>query len=730
MGLSISFAARRALRCMRDQPATWGNRMQSAGCILSFALIAAAIPATAQTAATVDSIEYFNSRSGQYYRTDVAAEIASIDQSGSASGWARTGQSFKLWRTQADAPAGAIPHAKLTSLNFATPSSPQVCSLSKMSKLTPLSATATNCPVQTSVTYVLPVDASGNCANGTQPVFQTSSANGIRLANQLSVYQEMFDRGWQAHGATICVPGVSMVAEADAYRLLKQATFGPTEAAMSEVKQMGVTAWVDSQLNMPVLSKMPALEFYPAQAPTTCTNDRVANSAATLCARDNYTFFQLQLKFTQNALKQADQLRQRVAFALSQILVTSGADSTIMPYGMAKYQQMLLDSAFGNYKDLLTAVTLSPVMGDYLNMANSNKPDVARGIAANENFAREIMQLFSIGLYELNQDGTTKKDTQGALIPTYSQTTVENLARVFTGWTYPGFGNVAPVRNNAGYYEYPMLPVESNHDTGAKTLMNGFVIPAGLNARQDLNMALDHLFSHANVAPFISKQLIQKLVSGNPSPAYVGRVSAVFNNNGSGVRGDLKAVVRAILLDPEARGPIKTVAGAGKLKEPVLMALSAYRGLGGVNDGVWVRTQYAGMAQDLFRAPTVFNYYAPDNTVSNGKLGPEFEILTSTTAFARTNFLRNVTNVHYAVDANVPGATGTTVDWAPWQALAGNPAALVDKLSWVFTAGAMSASAQQQVVNAVNAIAATDTLGRARAAAYLVLSSSHFQVDR
>jgi uncharacterized protein (DUF1800 family) len=241
-----------------------------------------------------------------------------------------------------------------------------------------------------------------------------------------------------------------MVAEADAYRLLKQATFGPTEAAMSEVKQMGVTAWVDSQLNMPVLSKMPALEFYPAQAPTTCTNDRVANSAATLCARDNYTFFQLQLKFTQNALKQADQLRQRVAFALSQILVTSGADSTIMPYGMAKYQQMLLDGAFGNYKDLLTAVTLSPVMGDYLNMANSNKPDVARGIAANENFAREIMQLFSIGLYELNQDGTTKKDTQGALIPTYSQTTVENLARVFTGWTYPGFGNVAPVRNNAG----------------------------------------------------------------------------------------------------------------------------------------------------------------------------------------------------------------------------------------------------------------------------------------
>ncbi|MCA3039458.1 MAG: DUF1800 family protein, partial [Rhodocyclaceae bacterium] len=527
--------------------------MQSAGRIFSFALITAAGSAVAQPSSTVDSIEYFNSRSGQYYRTTVPAEISAIDQSGSASGWARTGQSFKVWRTQADAPVGAIPLVKLTSLSFATPSAPQVCSLSKTSKLTPLSGAAANCPVQTSVTYVLPADASGNCATGTQPVFQAASPTGIRLANQLSVYQEMFDRGWQAQGAAICVPGVSMVADADAYRLLKQASFGATEAAMNEVKQMGVTAWVDNQLNMAVLSKMPALEFYPTQAPTTCTNDGVANSAATLCARDNYSMFQLQLKFSQNALKQADQLRQRVAFALSQILVTSGADGSIMPYGMAKYQQMFLDGAFGNYKDLLTAVTLSPVMGDYLNMANSNKPDVARGISANENFAREIMQLFSIGLYELNPDGTTKKDAQGNLIPTYSQATVENLARVFTGWTYPSFGGVAPTRNNGAYFEYPMMPVESNHDTGSKTLINGFVIPAGQTARQDLTMALDHLFSHPNVAPFISKQLIQKLVSGDPSPAYVGRVSAVFNNNGAGVRGDLKAVVRAILLDPEAR---------------------------------------------------------------------------------------------------------------------------------------------------------------------------------
>ncbi len=709
------------------------NHFARRNCFAATAVFGAmlALPLQAQTAGTVDSIEFYNSRTGQYYRTDVANEITAIDQNTGASGWARTGQSYKLWRTQADAPAGAVPVVKLTSLNFANPAAPQVCSLSKTGKLTQLGVVGSGCVPQTSVTYALLPDAGGSCATGTQPVYQASASNNTRMANQLSVYQDMFDRGWNPTGISLCVPGTSTAQDADIYRLLKQATFGANEALMNQVKQVGITSWVDSQLNMAAQSAMPALGFYPTQQATNCTNDNVTGSPAQICARDNYTLFQVQLRFTQNALTKQDQLRQRVAFALSQILVTSGADSTLMPYGMAKYQQMFLDNAFGNYKDLLTAVTLSPVMGDYLNMANSNKPDAARGISANENYAREIMQLFSIGLYDLNLDGTVKKDAQDNLIPSYSQTTVENLARVFTGWTYANFNNATPpTRNNAGYYDFPMQPVASNHDTASKTLIGGFTIPANQSATQDLTMAIDHLFAHPNVAPFISKQLIQKLVSSDPSPAYVARIATVFNNNGSGVKGDLKAVVRAILLDTEARGSIKTVAGVGKLKEPVLLALSAYRGLGGVNDGVWVRTQFAAMSQDLFRAPTVFNYYAPDNTISNGKLGPEFEILTSTTAFARANFLRNVTNVNYAVDATVPGATGTTVDWAPWQALAANPAALVDKLSWIFAAGALSTSSQQQIINAVNAVASTDTLSRARTAAYLVLTSSQFQVDR
>jgi uncharacterized protein (DUF1800 family) len=695
-------------------------------------------PSYAQTAGTVDSIEYFNSRSGQYYRTDVAAEIAAIDQNAVASGWARTGQSYKLWRTQADAPAGAIPLVKMSSLNFATPSSPQVCSLNKIAALNG----APKCAPLTSVTYALMPDANGNCAAGTQPIYQTTVDNGTRFANQLSVYQDMFDRGWKASGVSICVPGVSSVQDADIYRLLKQATFGANEALMNQVKQVGITAWVDSQLNMTAESSMPALPFYPTQRATDCVD---GTTPETMCARDNYQLYQIQLRFTQNALSKQDQLRQRVAFALSQILVTSGMDNTLMPYGMAKYQQLMLDYAFGNYKDLLYAVTLSPIMGDYLNMANSNKPDPARGISANENYAREIMQLFSVGLYNLNMDGTVKKDATGNPIPSYSQTTVENLARVFTGWTYANANGTAATRNNPPFYDAPMQAVESNHDVGLKTLTNGFTIPAGQTAARDLGMALDHLFAHPNVAPFISKQLIQRLVTGDPSPEYVARIANVFNNNGQGIKGDLKAVVRAILLDSEARGAIKTAPSFGKLKEPVLFAISAYRGLGSTNDGVWMMPFYAGMGQDLFRAPTVFNYFAPDNAISNGKLGPEFEILTSTTAFARMNFIRNLTSGGVVVNVPVTGnttigtyapvttvanATGTSVNWAPWQALAANPTALVDKLSWVFAAGAMSQSAQQQIINAVNAIPATDTMNRARLAIYLTLTSNQFQVDR
>jgi uncharacterized protein (DUF1800 family) len=710
-----------------------------------FLAIAASVISITASAATADFVEFYNTPLNYYFRTSVAKDIASIESGGVGPGWSRTGNNFKLWPTAADAPAGALPMYRyflndpLTHFYTAIPS--EIDLLDGLAARQRAEATASGKPfkgfTKEGVEGYVIVATDGKCAAGTLPVYRNFNPNfagkssSHRFMAPLPIYQEMADKGWNPEGISLCTPGVSTAQRADAYRLLGQATFGPTEALAARVESIGVEAWLGEQFAAPK-SNYPNLPFVPYIAPDNCKSDgtKPATDPQNICARDTYSLFQLQLTFLRNALNGEDQLRQRVAFALSQILVTSSLEIN-HAYGMARYQQLMVDNAFGNYKDLLTAVTLSPAMGRYLDMANSNKPDAAKGISANENYAREIMQLFSIGLYELNQDGTYKRDGAGKQIPTYSQATVENLARVFTGWTYASFGGGVATRNNPVYYEFPMVAVESNHDTGAKTLMNGFTVPAGQNATKDLTDAIDHLFNHPNTAPFISKLLIQKLVSGDPSPAYVARVANVFANNGFGTRGDLRAVVRAILVDPEARGEIKMTPASGHLKEPALFAIGLARGLGGTNDGVYTRGQLGGLGQGLFASPTVFNFYSPDNQISNGKLGPEFEILTSSNAFARINFVNNmVMGNGFAPDATVSGATGTSINWAPWQTLAGDPPALVDRLSWIFTRGAMSASAQKKIVDAVNAVAATDTLTRAKTAAYLVISSSQSQVER
>ncbi len=694
-------------------------------CLLVF--LSTAINSFAQVNGQVDSIEFFNARTNQYYRTDMTAEIAEIDKNSTASGWVRTGQSYKLWRTQADAPPGAMAIAKTTSLDFsADPSSPKVCSFAKPGKA------ASGCIPQTSITYAMPVDAAGNCATNTQPIYRTSSATSTRHMNNLPVYQDMQDRGWTATGVSFCVPGVSTAKKTDAIRLLGQSTFGATDALVTKLEAMGVASWVEEQLNLPTskYSSYATTAYVPYNPDATCTRDgtKPDTDPVNICARDNYTLFPVQLRFLQNALGGEDQLRQRVGFALSQILVVSGV-KTYHPYGMSRYQNILLDGAFGNYRDVLYNVTLSPFMGRYLDLSNSNKPDVAKGTAPNENYPREVMQLFSIGLYMLNQDGSLKLDSQGKPIPSYSQDDVEGLAYALTGWTYPVVGGGTATRNNNVNYEAPMVAVESNHAKTAKVIVGGITIPANLTTQQDLNQAVNALFNHPNVGPFIGKQLIQKLVGGDPSPAYVARVAGVFNNNGSGVRGDMKSVIRAILLDTEARGEYKSSSTAGHLKEPLLYATAMLRGLGTTSDGVDLLRQMPSMSQSLFNSPSVFNFYSPDYAISGGSNGPEFEILNATTSFARANYAnRIVMGTGVTPEAAVSGSTGTYVNWAPWQALAANPATLVDKLSWTFAAGNLSASAQQIIVNAVSAVAATDTLTRAKTAAYLVLTASQTQV--
>ena len=296
-----------------------------------------------------------------------------------------------------------------------------------------------------------------------------------------------------------------------AARLLEQSTWGVTPLSLSHVQAVGMQAFLNEQFAM-------APSTYPAPG-----------------ANDDMSV--VQKRFFTNALTGQDQLRQRVAWGLSQIMVAS-AVKVNNPSAFVLWQNMFQNDAFGNFSTLLTDVTLSPVMGHYLDMVNNDKP--SNGVDPNENYAREVLQLFSIGLEELNPDGTKQLDSSGNSIPTYDQTAVLGFAHTFTGWTYPTKPGATARFNNPEYYGGPMIPFDAHHDTGAKILLNGVTLPAGGNTQADMTAALQNIFNHPNVAPFISRQLIERLVSSNPSPDYVGRVARVFADNGSGVRGDLK----------------------------------------------------------------------------------------------------------------------------------------------------------------------------------------------
>jgi uncharacterized protein (DUF1800 family) len=517
----------------------------------------------------------------------------------------------------------------------------------------------------------------------------------------------------------------------DAVRLLEQATFGPTAALITHTRSVGAVGFLNEQFAA-AASTYPNFSYYPPTSPPECSYDSASPTGpASICNRDNYSLFQVQLRFFQNAMTGQDQLRQRVAFALSQIMVISGNEIN-QSYAMAQYQQLLRNSAFGNFRQLLYDVTLSPAMGRYLDMVNNDKPDPARGTEPNENYARELLQLFSIGEVKLNLDGTPQLDGMGNPIPAYDQDVVEGFAHVFTGWTYPTLPNGTPIRHNPTYYTGPMVVWPSNHDTGAKELLNNVVLQAGQTADKDLNDAINNLFNHPNVGPFIGRQLIQHLVTSNPSPAYIARVATAFNNNGQGVRGDMKAVIKAILLDPEARGDVKTDVNYGHQREPVLFVLNALRALNGQSDGVYLRGQVSKMGQNLFYSPSVFNYYPPDYNVPGTTIfGPEFAIMNTASAFSRTNFINSlVYTTLIAADPTVTGATGTSLNLASLQALAGNPTQMVELLNTNMLHGTMSTQMKNAIVTAVQAVAATDTLGRARAAAYLVATSSQYQVER
>jgi hypothetical protein len=517
--------------------------------------------------------------------------------------------------------------------------------------------------------------------------------------------------------------------QADVIRFLEQSTFGPTPALIAHVQSVGFEAYLKEQFAAPA-STYPSLPEEPDNASLGCP----AGSPAT-CLRDNYSMYPLQVQFFKNALSGEDQLRQRVAFALHEMLVVSGV-KVRQPSEVSPYLNMLQEDAFTNYRQILYDLTLNPAMGHYLDMVNNDAPAAGSNVSPNENYAREVLQLFSIGVNQLNPDGTVVLDTSGNPVPTYVQDTIEDFAHVFTGWTYAPLSGAPLLKHDPSNFLSPMVLYrngagqDTNHDKGLKLLLTypGSVdstLPANQNGAIDLAQALDNIFHHPNVGPFIGKQLIQHLVTSNPSPAYVSHVAAAFDDNGAGVRGDMQAVVRAILMDAEARGSVKIDAGYGHLREPVLFITGLLRAFDATTDGE-LAGQANAMGQDLFNSPSVFSYYPHEYLVPGTTIqGPEFGIQSSSTAEARLNFVNALTSAGVKTNDGV-----TTIDLTSLQQAAGSPALLVGELNTLLLHGTMSSAMQAAVTSAVTAVPSTNPALRVQTAVYLVAGSSQYQVER
>jgi uncharacterized protein (DUF1800 family) len=542
----------------------------------------------------------------------------------------------------------------------------------------------------------------------------------------------------------------SLAADADGIRFLEQATWGPTDGDLNHLRQIGMQAYLNEQFNMPpqfsdVQSDYPSTPLYPVNQPSPCD---------ATCVRDNYTLYPLQKQFFTNALTQPDQLRQRVSFALHQLIVAAGAElNNNETSWYAPYLQTIDRNAFGNFKQLLTDITLNPGMGQYLNMRGNSVVNPANPMP-NENYAREIMQLFSIGVDMLNPDGTPVLDAQGNRVPTYSQADITNLARVFTGWDLAANrttninGIDTPVTN---YIDPMILNGNTNrYDLGQKTLFS-VSFPACTNCTTtlqkqtykagELTTALNLLFNHQNAGPYLCTQLIHQLVTSNPTPAYVGRCSAAFADNGAGTRGDMKAMITAILLDPEARGDVKNDSNYGHLREPVVLMTNLLRTFNVTSDGVLASTPFSyvnDLGQNLFNPPTVFSYYPADYGLPGTTLfGPEFGVLDTSTTYKRANFVNTLflANGGNGIPANLPNRpSGTQVNYSTYQSLAGNPQQLVDALNTRMMHGTMSQAMNANIVAAVTAItnanATTQAQQRTQTAIYLVATSSQYQVER
>jgi uncharacterized protein (DUF1800 family) len=476
------------------------------------------------------------------------------------------------------------------------------------------------------------------------------------------------NNGQQTLTSTGFLPNYSAAA-----RFLSQATFGNTYAEIQKVANQSIEKWLDEQLAMSNSFRIETYvkNLHQSMVDSLNIKNNVNTNTLTNVGVSNWHF---DAAWFQGCMTAPDQLRWRVSFALSEILVTSRVSAFDgNPYALASYYDVLLDNSFGNYRTLLDKITYHPAMGSYLTFLNNHATDVGKQTYPDENYAREIMQLFSIGLYQLNLDGTEKKDNNGQLIPTYNNDDIANLAKVFTGLSW-GDGTYLGInaKDNWSYtkrmkfYGIDSSDAKKNpwktsprivdgHERGTKTFLSSSVDPtasrSAMQGEADIQDALNIIFNHPNVGPFVSRRLIQRLISSNPSPAFIQRIASVFNNNDSGVRGDLKSVIRAILLDPEARNCCGDETDAfGKLREPFVRYMNLIKGLnltatGGVFRNAMVRV-YDQTAQRPLSSPSVFNFYSPDYIPNGplkdaGKVGPEFQLLSSQTLTGYFNALND-----------------------------------------------------------------------------------------
>jgi len=472
-------------------------------------------------------------------------------------------------------------------------------------------------------------------------------------------------------------------------RLLDHATWGPTPELIERLKTVGPEAFVEEQF---------------AARPSEFREDDIGGLRP------------VQDRFFYHALYGEDQLRQRMMFALSKILVVS-ANTVGRRDQMVPYLRLLNDHAFGNYYDLIREVTLSPTMGEYLDMVNNAAQDEEYPEPPNENYARELLQLLTIGTELLNPDGTPQLGPDGEPLPAYSETDVQEFTRALTGWTYPTRPNGTLHWTNYDYYDGRMEAVEERHDSGPKTLLNGTVLPAGQSARKDLDDALRNLFEHPNMGPFIGKQLIQQLVSSNPSPGYVERVAAAFADNGEGDRGDLKAVLRAILLDPEASTSSPT---GGHLREPILFTLTLLRALGAQATPDSHLNEYGQqMGQWVFYPPSIFSYFSPKFRTQSGLLGPEFQIFTKGNALERANFVDEVSrnDLNYGVSIEF--------DWL--EDMADEPDRVLDAIDRMLFQGRMTGEVRETIRRSMAGL--EEPRDRIRNAIYVAATSAEYQVE-